>query len=198
MLACCCAGCRPSPMPELVDPDPRYQLSFLESVVETLAAGEEERWTGLWTIPATGESEGEAFTLEELGDPGRFSTYTARLKSLADPATPLPAGIVPATQLWWVDGDEYLGRLSIRHSLTPWLLEFGGHIGYSVRPSARRRGHATAMLAAALPVANRLGIDPVLVTCDDTNVASRRVIEAAGGVFEDQRGEKLRYWIATS
>ncbi len=54
------------------------------------------------------------------------------------------------------------------------------------------------MLAAALPVANRLGIDPVLVTCDDTNVASRRVIETNGGVFEDQRGEKLRYWIATS
>ncbi len=185
-------------MPELVDPDPRYQRSFLESVEEWLAAGDAERWAGLSTIPAIGESEGEAFTLVELADPSRFSTYTARLKSLADPATPLPAGIVTATQLWWVDGQEYLGRLSIRHSLTPWLLEFGGHIGYSVRPSARRRGHATAMLAAALPVANRLGIDPVLVTCDDTNVASRRVIEAAGGVFEDQRGEKLRYWIATS
>lgn len=185
-------------MPELVDPDPRYQWSFLESVVETLAAGEEERWTGLMTIPAIGDSEGESFTLEELADPSRFSTYTTRLKSLADPATPLPPGIVSATQLWWVDGEEYLGRLSIRHSLTPWLLEFGGHIGYSVRPAARRRGHATAMLAAALPVANRLGIDPVLVTCDDTNVASRRVIEANGGVFEDQRGEKLRYWIPTS
>lgn len=186
-------------MPELVNPHPRLQSSFLASVVEILAAGEEERSTGLATIPAIGDSPGESFTRHELQDPSRFAAYIGRLRSLADPATPLPAGIVPATQLWWVDGDEYLGRLAIRHSLTtPWLLEVGGHIGYAVRPSARRHGHATAMLAAALPVARRLGIDPALVTCDDTNGASRRVIEANGGVLEDQRGEKLRYWVATS
>ena len=59
------------------------------------------------------------------------------------------------------------------------------------------QGHASAMLAASLPVAARLGIDSVLVTCDATNVGSRRVIEANGGVFEDQRAEKLRYWIPT-
>ena len=53
------------------------------------------------------------------------------------------------------------------------------------------------MLAAALPVAAALSIDPALVTCDDTNVASRKVIEANGGVLEDQRGVKLRYWIPT-
>jgi len=185
-------------MPELVNPHPRFQSSFLASVVEILAAGEEERSTGLATIPAVAGSPGESFALDELRDPHRFSTYISRLRSLADPETPLPAGIVPATQLWWVDGGEYLGRLAIRHSLTPWLLEFGGHIGYAVRPSARQRGHATAMLAAALPVARRLGIDYALLTCDDTNGASRRVIEANGGVLEDQRGEKLRYWVPTS
>ena len=54
------------------------------------------------------------------------------------------------------------------------------------------------MLAQALPLAAKLGIDPVLVTCDDDNTASRKVIEANGGVFEDQRGVKLRYWIPTS
>lgn len=53
------------------------------------------------------------------------------------------------------------------------------------------------MLRAVLPHAHRrLGIDPVLVTCDDTNAGSRRVIEACGGVFEDRRAEKLRYWIS--
>jgi predicted acetyltransferase len=77
------------------------------------------------------------------------------------------------------------------------LLDYGGHIGYVVRPSVRRQGHATAMLAAALPVAASLGIDPVLVTCDHDNLGSRRVIEANGGVFEDQRDEKLRYWLPT-
>ena len=112
------------------------------------------------------------------------------LRSATDEDAPRPVGHVPSTTLWWVDGGAYLGRLAIRHRLTPHLLEYGGHIGYDVRPTARRRGHATAMLAAALPVANRLGIDRALVTCDTTNVASRRVIEANGGVLEDERGRQ--------
>ena len=62
---------------------------------------------------------------------------------------------------------------------------------------ARRRGHATAMLQSALPVAHGLGIDPALVTCDLTNLASRRVIEAAGGVPAQTMGNKLRFWVPT-
>jgi predicted acetyltransferase len=106
-------------------------------------------------------------------------------------------GHVPATSMWWVDADEYLGRIVVRHRLTPRLREFGGHIGYDVRPSARRLGHATAMLRATLPLARELGIASALLTCDLTNVASRAVIERAGGVFEDQRGPKLRFWVPT-
>ena len=105
---------------------------------------------------------------------------------------------MPATELWWVDGDAFLGRLSIRHRLTPLLLEVGGHIGYDVRPSARRLGHATAMLGAALPVASALAIDPALLTCDVTNVASRKVIERNGGRLEDERAGKLRFWVPTA
>src|SRR5579875_2852108 len=108
---------------------------------------------------------------------------------------PRAEGYVPATTLWWVDGTEYLGRVSIRHRLNPRLLEVSGHIGYDVRPSARRRGHATAMLRAALPVAAALGIDPVLVTCDAGNIGSLKVIEANGGKLENRRGTKLRFWI---
>ncbi len=78
------------------------------------------------------------------------------------------------------------------------MREIGGHIGHDIRPSARRRGHATAMLAAALPVARSLGINPALLTCDENNIASRRVIEANGGVLEDVRGGQLRYWAPTS
>lgn len=76
-------------------------------------------------------------------------------------------------------------------------MEVGGHIGYDVRPTARRRGHATAMLRAALPIARRIGIETVLVTCDLTNTASRKVIESCGGRFEDERGGKLRFWVPT-
>jgi predicted acetyltransferase len=86
----------------------------------------------------------------------------------------------------------------VRHRLTPWLLDQGGHIGYSVRPSRRREGHASRALALAVRRAAELGLDRVLVTCDDDNEGSRRTIEAAGGVHEDTRGVKRRYWIDTA
>lgn len=70
--------------------------------------------------------------------------------------------------------------------------------GYQVVPPYRRRGHATAMLAAALPVAAAFEIECLLLTCDADNVASRKVIEANGGLLQDQRGIKLRYWIPTA
>jgi GNAT superfamily N-acetyltransferase len=74
----------------------------------------------------------------------------------------------------------------------------GARIGYDIRPSARRQGHATAMLATALPVASGLGIDPALLTCDQDNIGSWKVIEANGGALVDQQGGRLRYWVPTS
>jgi len=149
-------------------------------------------WTGLTVF---GE---ETHTVEELADPAAFATFTKRLHDLALPETPRPEGKVPETTLWWVDGYEYLGRLSIRHELSDWLREFGGHIGYVVRPSSRRHDYAGAMLAASLPIACDLGIDPALLTCDAVNAGSRQVIESNGGVFEDQRKDMLRFWVPTS
>ena len=80
----------------------------------------------------------------------------------------------------------------------PALEVAGGHIGYDVRPSARRQGHATAILAAALPVAASLGITEALLTCEETNTVSQRVIEKNGGRLIDKVGSKLRYWVPTS
>ena len=109
--------------------------------------------------------------------------YTADLNAQALPETRRPPGHVPCTTWWWVEGDTYLGRIALRHQLNANLLEVGGHIGYDVRPTARRRGHATAMLGAVLPIAHSMGIDPVLVTCDNDNEPSRRTIEHYGGVL---------------
>jgi predicted acetyltransferase len=96
------------------------------------------------------------------------------------------------------DGDEYLGHISLRHSLdNPFLAEAGGHIGYAVRPGARRRGHASAALRQVVEVAGRRGIERVLVTCDLDNTASARTIESCGGVLEDERSGKRRYWVST-
>jgi predicted acetyltransferase len=118
---------------------------------------------------------------------------------LADalPDTPRPDGIVASTDLWWISGSAFLGRVSIRHTLTDRLRDSGGHIGYDAVPSARRQGHATAMLAAALDVAASLGIAAALLTCVPTNVASRRVIERNGGVLDSADDRVLRFWIPT-
>ena len=118
-----------------------------------------------------------------VGISGRARTSSMRIRS-PDSSTPFgrrrfeetprPEGYVPDTELWWVAGDEFLGRIGIRHRLTPMLLEMGGHIGYDVRPSARRRGHATEMLRHGLMVARDLGIDPALITCDIDNAGFAR------------------------
>jgi len=102
---------------------------------------------------------------------------------------------VPTTELWLVDAVEYLGAVVIRHQLTPALLAAGGNLGYHVVPAHRRRGHATAMVAQALDVCRSFGMTRVLVTCLPENAASRRVIEANGGVYEDERSGESRYWI---
>lgn len=133
----------------------------------------------------------------DSADDAAFEIFCNAVRAQALEATPRPAGWVPATELWWVDGDQFLGRIGIRHRLSPVLYEVGGHIGYDVRPSARRRGHATEMLRQALPIARGLGIDRALVTCDVDNIGSKTVIERNGGVLEDEREGKLRYWVAT-
>lgn len=103
---------------------------------------------------------------------------------------------VPVTELWYVDGDRYIGTVMIRHELTPTLRREGGNIGYHVVPDERRRGHATAMLAAAREWCRGLGMTEVLVTCSAANVGSRRVIEANAGVLESDSDGILRYWIS--
>lgn len=105
---------------------------------------------------------------------------------------------VPISTLWYVDGTTYLGTVLVRHRLTPELARIGGHIGYHVAPRHRRQGHATAMLAAALAYCrDTLGLTRVLVTCAETNAASRRVIEANSGVLENVLDGECRYWIGS-
>ncbi|MEI6171083.1 MAG: GNAT family N-acetyltransferase [bacterium] len=110
-----------------------------------------------------------------------------------------PEGWVPSTTSFLVDEGRILGVSNLRHWLTPHLLDHGGHVGYSVRPSERNRGHATRLLRDAARRARCLGIERLLVTCDANNAASARVIEKCGGILENEvRTDDApirRYWI---
>ena len=181
---------------ELVSPHRDYHRSFLTAADEHIAASE-EHYAGSLVWQGDGRFAGKEFTRDGLESPEVFAEYARFLADDRLVESPRPAHFVPATTLWMVDGGEFLGRISVRHELTKFLLEVGGHIGYSVRPGARGRGHATRALRMVLPICADLGIEEVLVTCDDDNEASRRTIERNGGVLEDVRGKKMRFWISS-
>jgi predicted acetyltransferase len=126
-----------------------------------------------------------------------FARYLERLER--DKHSPRE-GRVRHTYLIATAGDAIIGRVSLRHTLNERLRECGGHLGFGVVPSHRRKGYGTQMLRQSLPIARALGIDRVLLTCDDRNLGSIRIIESCGGVFEDTRpraegGITRRYWI---
>jgi predicted acetyltransferase len=106
-----------------------------------------------------------------------------------------PYGRVPASFLLAEVAGEVVGRTSIRHELDEQLAVAGGHIGYCVLPEHRRRGYATEILRQSLAVAKDHGVTRALLTCDETNVASQKVIEHCGGELESTDGRTRRYWI---
>ncbi len=97
-------------------------------------------------------------------------------------------GRVPNSVFFCLDTDRdiFVGAIDIRHYLNEELLATGGHIGDGVRPSERRKGVATAMIALGLKECKKLGINRVLMTCADDNIGSAKSIEHNGGVMENK------------
>ncbi len=139
--------------------------------------------------------------------PLRFNTspeqWLEDIRRYADPDT-VPEGKVQATQFLAVrqpDG-RVVGMIQVRHYFNEYLEKYAGHIGYSVRPSERRKGYAKEMLRLALGFCRQIGLERVLVSCKPDNEGSRRTILANGGVYEHTvhvPGEGIdleRYWIA--
>ncbi|WP_070119365.1 GNAT family N-acetyltransferase [Bacillus marinisedimentorum] len=132
--------------------------------------------------------------------------FEAMIRSLEDQAEGkgLPEGWVPDSTYWLVGEDmKVLGAVNIRHSLTEQLKNAGGHIGYGIRPSERRKGYATRLLALSLEKAGEIGIGKVLVVCDEDNIASAKTIQNNGGVPDDDYVEEdgnivKRFWIDVS
>jgi predicted acetyltransferase len=169
----------------LVAPDVAWEAAFramaADFAADTATVGER------WHAPA-----------DAIAD---FASYVARQERMAR-GEGLPAGLVPQTTYWLAVGDALVGETRLRHQLIPALEDVGGHIGYSICPSARRKGYGTAALRLTLDRARELGLSRVLLTCDADNIASARIIERYGGVLASEsvspRTNRLvrRYWIA--
>lgn len=120
----------------------------------------------------------------------RFGSYEEWLKACDDGehSEKVPKDRVPATQFLAIRNSDgkLVGMISVRHSLNEFLKMVGGHIGYSVRESERRKGYATQMLGSALVKCKELGIEQVLITCEPTNPGSAGAIKANGGIYVKQ------------
>ena len=180
-------------------PAEKYRLGFLQGAGEFAA---EKRLDSTYA-PYLG------FDLRSLKS--RFETFVSALNELAGEDSS-PHRYVDRV-FWLIDGGEYIGQASIRPELcTNYLITYGGHVGYSIRPSQRQKGYGRQILSLSLQESERMGLKKVLVTCNSNNVASKRIIESNGGRFESslsmdatafraegnpQDGEvvKLRYWI---
>ena len=166
-------------MATLIDPSEEFRDAFMAMAADFAAWGE-PRYTA---------------------DAEHFPAYLAKRRT-RDNERELASGRVPDSHYWLLEERRILGCSRLRHRLTPELEREGGHIGYDIRPSARRKGYGTLLLQLTLERAWAMGIERVRVTCDADNTASVRVIEKNGGLLDGEvvsarSGKMIRqYWIS--
>jgi predicted acetyltransferase len=176
-------------MPELIAPAVRLHAAWLEAHQEWGPGLHED---GFGLRPS-----------DEVDSAAGFAAWVARLVAQEDTATPAGAGRVHCTYRWIVESGHVLGAIALRHEFSDFVRQ-AGHIGYGIRPSARRRGLAAWALGEMLGEARGLGLDRVLIVCEAANVASARTIERCGASLEEISLEEIRetshgpfrrYWI---
>jgi predicted acetyltransferase len=156
-------------VPELIAPTARRHDAWLEAHAEWGPGSHED---GFGLGPA-----------DEVTSPAGFAAWLARLAGQSDPARTLDAGRHRCVYRWIVEGDRVLGGAALRHGDDEYV-RWAGHLGYGIRPSARRRGLGGWALLRLLDEGRALGLDRLLAVCAPDNVASVRTIERCGGAFE--------------
>lgn len=196
-------------MSDQIKHTPRIRLetptvNYRDDILDGLSTPPYESVAGIGVVPdPIAQTRSSLAVANLLNDRTAFFEWVVELRNERDNPKP---GRVPALNFWIIDddADQAVGFINLRLGLNDYLLNYGGHVGYSVFPQYRRRGYATAALSAILPIAAREGIERLLVTCVESNVGSAAVIEACGGVLEDRRAPEgapepfRRYWIDTA
>lgn len=168
----------------LIRPTREYARQIAEYRQEFLDAGDSMDGTG---------------ALRRTANPEEFIKMSIERE---DPKN-VPEDRVPATQFLFIrkSDNRLVGMLQVRHEFNEYIEKYAGHIGYSVRPSERRKGYAKEMLKMALPFCREIGLVKVLITCIDGNIGSEKTILSNGGVYEStihepNENENLkRFWI---
>ena len=168
----------------LIRPTSEYASQIIEYRQEFLDAGDSMDGTG---------------PLRRFENPEEYIKICAEYED----TTTVPSYLVPATQFFFIrkSDNKLVGMIQIRHRFNDYLEKYAGHIGYSVRPSERRKGYAKEMLRMTLPFCREIGIDKVMITCIDGNIGSEKTILANGGVYEytihepNENKDLKRFWI---
>jgi predicted acetyltransferase len=167
---------------KLVRPAAAYEAGFLEMLSAYRALG------------------GEKYR-EEYNDPAfDFESYIKRLEKYSWGEN-LPRYWVQTSTFWLTDSVAVLGTARLRHGLNDRLQKNGGNIGFDIHPLRRGKGYGNEILRLMLLEAGKIGLTRVLLSCDRDNIASRKIIEKHGGVFDgenliNETGEiVLRFWI---
>ena len=168
----------------LIKPTPEYSIQIMEYRQEFLDTGD---------------------SMDGCGPLRRLDNSTEYLKVCADyeNSKTVPVDKVQATQFFCIrkSDDKLVGMIQVRHYFNEYLEKYAGHIGYSIRPSERRKGYAKEMLKMALPFCKEIGLFKVLISCIDGNIGSEKTILANGGVYESTVLEPnsnrflKRFWI---
>ena len=165
---------------KLVKPTLKYEDTWLAAIKEF----NDEKARGFWNVPTY---------------PTDINEYIERTRNHSM-GKDLPDYWVPATTYWLIDNERFVGHCNIRHELTDKLKIIGGHIGYFIRPTERRKGYGYKILELALKKAHEIGLKKVMITCNDDNIGSIKVIEKNGGILKDkvqteEEGLVRHYWI---
>ncbi|MDR3126278.1 MAG: GNAT family N-acetyltransferase [Rickettsiales bacterium] len=174
----------------LESPNLKYRETYLDAVAEFAERADPKNST---------EAHYKKITAENFD-----AMVAKRLREMTEP----DEGRVPATTFWIMRGDRYVGRIQLRHNLNGGILaNYGGHIGYDIRPSERGRGHSKAALRLCLAEAKKIGLPEIFITCLDWNEPSHRTIlgavreyggrEAEPYADPETGGRFLRFWINT-